>query len=158
LFGLSPYQGDFRGDPPRRTIDERKVIIFDGGATAPEMAVDVVAPRGPDATSTAAFRSAAAAQFGYLSPSEWDALRSERRKRSQDAAVEFERIAEEFRSSLSEGDMSHCGLVISLKPTLAEVQTPEGRIWIRRDELYPPESTKCMIENGQHVPLLPKTP
>jgi hypothetical protein len=42
-----------------------------------------------------------------------------------------------WRERLAEGDGTQCGMVIQVRPNIAEVQGRKGTRWIKRDELYP---------------------
>lgn len=56
-----------------------------------------------------------------------------------------------FREALTEGDETHCGLVIDVKPKIANIQKVTGPYWIKKDKLYPKGLVKCKFVNGQYV-------
>jgi hypothetical protein len=64
-----------------------------------------------------------------------------------DAPLLVENV-EAFRANLSEGDDSHCGLVIEVKSKVVKVQTVSGVHWLKRKQLYPAGSKPCNFLNG----------
>jgi len=70
-------------------------------------------------------------------------------KRLQDQSErELNKRAEIFRTTVSEGDDSHCGLVIEVKDKVIKVQTAVGEYWLKRNQLYPPDTKPCNFLNG----------
>ncbi|MFY8300517.1 hypothetical protein AAEU28_17260 [Pseudoalteromonas sp. SS15] len=57
-----------------------------------------------------------------------------------------------FREKMNEGDFSHCGLIVERKNKVAKVQTMEGAIFIRIDQLYPKGLAQCHFYNGVYQP------
>lgn len=48
-------------------------------------------------------------------------------------------VIENFRKTVKVGDYCSIGLIVEIKPPLANIQTSNGMQWIRLDELMPPE-------------------
>jgi len=61
---------------------------------------------------------------------------------------DFEKVTAIFRSEVSEGDESHCGLVIEVKAKVVKVQTTQGEYWLKRTQIYPPNSKLCVFKDG----------
>ncbi len=57
-----------------------------------------------------------------------------------------------FRKSLSEGDVSHCGLVVNVRDKLAQVQTMNGLHFILINQIYPDSLATCLIRNNIYQP------
>jgi hypothetical protein len=81
--------------------------------------------------------------------------RAERRAQEQkqlasdkDDDMVLQERAREFRANLTEGDASHCGLVIEVKSKVVKVQTTVGEYWLKREQLYPTGSKPCNFLNG----------
>lgn len=53
-----------------------------------------------------------------------------------------------FRSKLSSGDDTHCGMVIAVNGAVVKVQAMIGEYWFRRDQLFPPATAPCRFVNG----------
>jgi hypothetical protein len=57
-----------------------------------------------------------------------------------------------FRKNLKSGDDSHCGLIIDVKANIVLVQTMSGQLWIKKQDVYPPNQEQCRFMNGEYVP------
>lgn len=75
-----------------------------------------------------------------------------RAKEQAKAQAERSMRAAAFRKSLQEGQDSHCGLVATVKPAVVLVQTMNGPMWLKRNELYPAGMAECRIVNGVYRP------
>jgi hypothetical protein len=53
-----------------------------------------------------------------------------------------------FRTSLKEGDSTHCGLVIEVKKVVVKVQTIVGEHWFKINQLFPEGSADCRFVNN----------
>lgn len=88
-------------------------------------------------------------------------LKEEARQKAERSAVErkqkrMENAAQQqlkegvavYRANVSEGDDSHCGLIIEVKEKVIKVQSPVGEYWLKRNQLYPPDVKPCNFMNG----------
>lgn len=57
-----------------------------------------------------------------------------------------------YRSSLSEGQDSHCGLVVEVKDKVIRVETMIGLKFFKRDQLYPAGLASCSFRNNIYQP------
>lgn len=57
----------------------------------------------------------------------------------------------QFRKSLAVGDQSNCGLVIDVKKPIVQVQSKEGLLWVKIDEIYPNGLADCQIVEGNYI-------
>lgn len=55
-----------------------------------------------------------------------------------------------FRLKLSEGQHSHCGLVVEVKSKIARIESIAGLKYLRVDQLYPAGSVQCIFRNGMY--------
>ncbi len=75
------------------------------------------------------------------------AAEQEKKKvKSNDNLLEERALA--FRAAVSEGDDSHCGLVVEVRDKVVKVQTQMGEHWLKRSQLYPPKTKPCNFLNG----------
>lgn len=82
---------------------------------------------------------------------ELEELMSEERERQRKTRDKLIAQAIEFRTTVKLGTETHCGMIIQLRDTLAEVQTSSGNYWLRIDQLYPPNVVDCRFLNGVYV-------
>lgn len=85
----------------------------------------------------------------------------------QRRAEERRQIIASFRQHLKIGDDTHCGLVVDIRRTIAQVQSSIGLTWLKIDQLYPAHEgfATCEFVNGVYqtppdptfVPPSPKT-
>lgn len=75
------------------------------------------------------------------------ALEREEAQRTNERQAKIDRIAK-FRSEMSIGDITHCGLVIDTREAVVQVQTSSGTSWFRRSELYPIGAKSCITRGG----------
>lgn len=88
-----------------------------------------------------------------------DAIKQEELRKKE--AIKYKRQLEQltvaksnteiFRKNIEIGNRSNCGLVVNVKSNIAEVQTPEGVMWLAISEIYPPHLSQCKIVNGVYV-------
>lgn len=72
-------------------------------------------------------------------------LRLKREEKLREEKIAREKRAVPFRENLEIGNYSNCGLVISVKPPIAEVQIGQGKQqWMRIDQLYPSGDGPCI--------------
>ncbi|MFW8589698.1 hypothetical protein ACOI22_02735 [Glaciecola sp. 2405UD65-10] len=57
-------------------------------------------------------------------------------------------IIGEFRENLQIGDESHCGLVVEIKKSIAQVESPVGLKYLQISQLYPAGLTRCTFINS----------
>lgn len=63
---------------------------------------------------------------------------NERQRKAEAAAnEELRKATESLRTGLKRGDDTNCGLVIEVKPPIAQMQTASGVQWMRIDAVYP---------------------
>lgn len=55
---------------------------------------------------------------------------------------------QKLRASIRMGDDTHCGMVVSVKKPIVEVQTVVGIRWFRVDQLFPIGIRECQFLNG----------
>ena len=65
---------------------------------------------------------------------------------------QFISVVTNFRAELSEGQDSHCGLIVEVKDKIVNVQTMAGLMFIKRDQLYPVGSAPCKFYNNVYQP------
>lgn len=53
-----------------------------------------------------------------------------------------------YRTNLSEGDSSNCGLIVEVKTKIVQVQTIAGLHYIKKDQVYPASDANCQFYNG----------
>ncbi|QSV45408.1 WG repeat-containing protein [Geobacter benzoatilyticus] len=46
------------------------------------------------------------------------------------------------------GDLTHCGMVIEVKPPIIKIQTMIGERWMKLDQIHPPNTVDCIFRNG----------
>ncbi len=51
-----------------------------------------------------------------------------------------------FQSGLKAGDMTNCGMVVEVRPSILQVQMRETLRWVRRDQLRQSSVKSCNVE------------
>ena len=64
-----------------------------------------------------------------------------------------EKIAftKKYRLELKPGDESNCGLVVDVKRPIVNIQSMNGLVWLKIDEIYPVGMVGCQFLNNVHV-------
>lgn len=57
-----------------------------------------------------------------------------------------------YRNSLSEGQDSHCGLIVEVKDKVVRVETMVGLKFFKREQLYPAGVASCSFRNNVYQP------
>lgn len=57
-----------------------------------------------------------------------------------------------YRQRLASGDDSNCGLVVEVKENVVQIQSMEGAVWIKRDQIYPSDTANCRFYNWTYQP------
>jgi len=74
-----------------------------------------------------------------------------KKKRRLEKFAQAKNNTEIFRQNIEVGSRSNCGLVVSVKNNIAEIQTSEGLMWLAISEIYPSYLNRCKIINGVYV-------
>ncbi|GAA0770637.1 hypothetical protein GCM10009107_62490 [Ideonella azotifigens] len=91
--------------------------------------------------------------IGYTSPAAYAAsaaevdriVREESLARDRKDRGEMRALAA-FQSGLKAGDMTNCGMVVEVRPSILQVQMRETLRWVRRDQLRQSSVKSCNVE------------
>lgn len=84
-----------------------------------------------------------------------ESMRADEQKRAAEAQNIAQKEIKTFRTRLAEGQDTHCGMVIEVKPQLVKVQTVVGERWFRRDQLFRPyDNRPCHFINGVYSGIM----
>lgn len=75
---------------------------------------------------------------------------AQKKSEHQIRIAKYVKAAVEWRKTVKEGTESHCGLVIQVRPSIAEVQTMIGAHWFKVEQLLPP-GIECAFLNSVYV-------
>lgn len=81
----------------------------------------------------------------------------ERAQKAEHAAAEADQqrrlleTAASFRTNLRVGSDTHCGLVIEIRPPLAQVQASVGPYWLKIAQIFPPNTVGCRFSDGRYL-------
>ncbi len=64
-------------------------------------------------------------------------------------------LIKKFRSELKSGDRSNCGLVVDVKRPIVNVQSMNGLVWLKIDEIYPVGLVGCEFYNNVYMHQAP---
>ena len=72
--------------------------------------------------------------------------------RAEQQRQKFIANVKSYRNSLSEGQDSHCGLVVEVKDKVVSVETMVGLKFFKREQLYPAGFASCSFRNNVYQP------
>lgn len=74
---------------------------------------------------------------------------AEAQRKAEEAARRKEAARlQDFRARLTTGMQTHCGMAITIRDAVVEIQTMVGPYWLRRDQVFPPGARGCQFFNG----------
>ena len=76
----------------------------------------------------------------------------QRRLYDQQQRQKFIANIKSYRNSLSEGQDSHCGLIVEVKDKIVRVETMVGLKFFKKDQMYPAGVANCRFLNNVYQP------